>query len=412
MELRFIGGAGEVGRSAVLLKTDIDLVLDYGVKIHADTAFPQIGMQTVDAAIITHAHLDHSGFLPQLYDRAEPEWIGTPPTRAICEILLPDSEKIMKKERGMLPYHHSSYKRAMKRFRPLAYNQRMQLDGTGVMLHDAGHITGSAMAEITHGRKRLLYTGDFNTTETYMNTAAKPVRGMDVLITESTYADKEHPPRRETEKMLCKKIEETLENGGNMLLPAFAVGRTQELVRVIRARLRDVPIYVDGMGGDVTRAVERHSKYIRDFKLFRRDMGSVTFVNGARERPSVLKRPSVIISTAGMLQGGPAMHYLLRLNERSRMIFTGYSVPGTNAHRVLQEGIADVDGVELKLKIPYEYLDFSAHAGRSDLFEFVKRCAPQKVFCVHGDHCEDFAEDLKVEGFDAVAPKISEKFVI
>jgi putative mRNA 3-end processing factor len=412
MELRFIGGAGEVGRSAVLLKTDAELVLDYGVKIHADTAFPQIGMHTVDAAIITHAHLDHSGFLPQLYDRAEPQWIATPPTKAICEILLPDSEKIMKQERGMLPYHHSSLKHAMRNFHPLPYGQQMRMGNTRITLHNAGHITGSAMAEVEFGRKRLLYTGDYNTVETYMNYPAKPVRGINILITESTYSDKEHPDRRELEKQLCKKIEHTLSNGGHVLLPAFAVGRTQELIRVIRARLRDVPIYIDGMGKDVTRTVERETKYVKDPKLFRRDVGSVSFVNGSRDRPKVLAKPAVIISTAGMLQGGPAMYYLLKLGHKSRMVFTGYSVPGTNAYRVLKEGIADIDGVEVKLKIPYEYMDFSAHAGRTDMFEFAKRCEPQKVFCVHGDHCTEFAEDLKVEGFDAVAPKINEKFVV
>jgi putative mRNA 3-end processing factor len=113
-----------------------------------------------------------------------------------------------------------------------------------------------------------------------------------------------------------------------------------------------------------------------------------------------------------MLQGGPAMQYLLRLNENSRTIFTGYCVENTNGYNLLNYGFVEYDGVKIKPKAAYSYLDFSAHAGRTELFEFVEKISPEKVFCVHGDSCVEFAEELKLEGFDAYAPSFGEKIKI
>jgi len=417
MELTFLGGAREVGRSSVLVESDARLLLDYGIKIHADTAYPMPHQGEIDAAVITHAHLDHSGFVPQLYDNDEPMWLGTPPTRTLCEILIPDCARILQRERGGLPYRHGSIKQAFENFEPVGYGQGKSIRNTRINFHEAGHITGSAIVEIQHKKSKIVYTGDFKMSQTRMHEAARPIKEAQALIIESTYFDREHPTRDEIESDLCQRAREVLENRGNLLLPAFAVGRTQELIRVFRAHMRDVPIYVDGMGWDASKAVAKHTNYIRNPKLFRKDLESVRHVKSRQEREKALKEPCIMIASAGMLQGGPAMSYLLMLNarehpDRSKIVFTGYCVDGTNGHNLLNKGFVDVGGEQLKVKVPYEYLDLSAHAGREELFSFVQKSAPEKVFCMHGDKPDEFAEELKLEGFDAIAPKIGERFEI
>src|SRR3989338_7588727 len=417
MELTFLGGAREVGRSSVLLESDARLLLDYGIKIHADTAFPMPHQGEIDAAVISHAHLDHSGFVPALYDADEPMWIATPPTRTLCEILLPDCARILQRERGGLPYKHGSLNAAFENFNQLGYGQSKNIHNTRISFHDAGHIAGSAIVEIEHKKKRVVYTGDFKLSQTRMHEAARPIKEAQALIMESTYFDREHPTREEIERDLCNRARDVMENGGNLLLPAFAVGRTQELIRVFRAHMRDAPIYVDGMGWDASNAVAKHANYIRNAKLFKKDIESVRHVRTRQEREKVLKEPCIVIASAGMLQGGPAMSYLLTLNARedadkSKVVFTGYCEIGTNGHKLLNTGIVDVGGQPLPIKIPYEYLDLSAHAGRQELFSYVSLCAPEKVFCMHGDKPDEFAEELKLEGYDAIAPKIGERFEI
>ena len=152
----------------------------------------------------------------------------------------------------------------------------------------------------------------------------------DVLIMESTYSDRDHPKRKELERQLAEKMVETLDNGGTVLLPAFAIGRTQELMRIVRTVNKDVDIWVDGMGWKVSEMLSHYSAYMNEFKKFRYDMDSCKPIMHRKDRERVLKRPGVIIATAGMLQGGPALSYLLKLGPESRAIFTGYCVPDTN----------------------------------------------------------------------------------
>ena len=170
-------------------------------------------------------------------------------------------------------------------------------------------------------------------------------------------------------------------------------------------------MWVDGMGVEASRIVAGYPGYIKDAAQFRRQLESVNIVREARDRSKVLKEPCVIISTAGMLQGGPALGYLLSLSDQSEIVFTGYSVEGTNGYNLLQNGYVEVDGEQVKPSIPVRYLDFSAHASRSELFKYVERANPDKVYCIHGDsaNCTQFAEELKLEGFDAYAPKLGEK---
>lgn len=409
MEIEFLGGAGEVGRSAMLLNTDSAILLDCGLKIHDEQAYPMPPPVPVDACVISHPHLDHCGFLPSLFDSFNPTVIATPPTRAITDLLLLDSAKIIIENTGTLPYKRSSHRKAMNAFQPVGFHQMTKVNDTQITLYDAGHIPGSALVLIEYEGKRILYTGDFKLEETRMMKTAEVPTDIDILITESTYVAREHPRRKDLEVQLAERCDEVLSRGGNVLLPAFAVGRTQELVRMLRSHNPDFPIWVDGMGVTASNIISEYPRYIRDPSQFQKDFEKCNFVTDPRERRRVLDEPCIIVSTAGMLQGGPALGYLLSLNDQSEIIFTGYCVEGTNGYNLLQHGYVEVEGEQIRPTVPIRYLDFSAHAGRSELFKMVEKTNPDKVFCVHGDQTQQFADELALEGFDAIAPKLGEK---
>jgi len=408
MDITFLGAAGEVGRSCVLIRDTENIMLDCGMKIHASDTYPLQPPAAPDFIVLSHAHLDHSGFIPALYRQGKPELVCTPPTLAMGELIIQDSMKIMA-QRGEFPFRQQHVKRMLQRATKLAYHKWYELGDSAITFYNAGHIPGAAMPEIDSGNRRVVYSGDFKLEETRTTFASViPPKEPDVLIMESTYSDREHPPRKELEAELGRQMNETLEEGGTVLFPAFAIGRTQELVRIIRSQNKDVEIYVDGMGWEVSEMLSHFSSYMKEFKKFRHDLQACRHVERRKDREKLTKKPCVIIATAGMLQGGPALGYLLRMGPESLAVFTGYCVPETNGYNLLNKGYVEYDGVQIKPKARYAYLDFSAHAGRKELFELAEKLSPQKIFCMHGDRCADFAEELKVEGFDAYAPKLGE----
>jgi putative mRNA 3-end processing factor len=412
MFIECLGASREVGRSAFLVHTDKNIMLDYGIKLFDESGKATVPLETPikpDFEVLSHAHMDHSGCLPMLYRNGNIRWYSTPPTRDICEVLWQDSMKIMGPD---IPYTLSQYKKSLKYWSPLPYGQTMHTGDTKVRMLDAGHIAGSAMVEIEHNERVLLYTGDFKCEDTHMHKGAKFQKDVDVLVMETTYAKKEHPPRKQAEAQLMKEIRGTIEDGGNVLLPSFALGRTQELIALIRQYDREVPVYVDGMGREMTNIYLRHPKYIRDPDRFRKDVRNVLMVQGIPDKRMATRKPSVIISTAGMMSGGRVLNYLFNLNSRSRLIFTGYCVEDTNGWKLQNKGYITRDGQDLSVDLPIDYIDLSAHAGRTELLEFIKRANPRKIVLIHGDKPEEFAQELKEKGYDAVAPLSGERVML
>ena len=436
-----LGASGEVGRSAFLLHTDKKIMLDYGIKIFDKSGKPHYPLDcdvATDAsvtnmsrtskcsrhriaghlendtqpnfAIITHAHLDHSGFVPALYKKTKIRWYATPPTRELCNVLWQDSMKIMGDE---LPYHNSHFKKSMKYWNPILYGQPIQSGETTVTMLDAGHICGAAMVLIEYGNKRMLYTGDFKCEETYMHKGAGNVEDIDVLIIESTYAMREHPTRRKLEERFMEEIRETIEAGGNVLLPAFALGITQELLPMIRKHFRDIPFFVDGMGKEITKIYLNYQKYLKDAKQLKKAVKSVNMVREPWQRREATKQPGIILTSAGMMSGGPVLNYIQRLLPESKVIFTGYNIEGTNGWKLLNNGEITINGKDLKIDLPVEYLDFSAHAGRNEILNFIKHANPEKIVLVHGDDTKAFEKELREDfGYDAIAPVLGDRVVL
>ena len=256
------------------------------------------------------------------------------------------------------------------------------------------------------GGKRILYTGDAKFSETtLMNKADTHFKDIDALLIESTYSKKNHPERKSLGEQLRERVQEVVYNDGIALLPAFAVGRTQELLTLVWDL--GFPVFVDGMGGDATRLILENPKSVRDHSLLQKAFGRAHKVKGHTERSEIVKNPCIIISTSGMLTGGPAGTYIKKLYKREdcAIILTGYQVEGTPGRSLLDSKKITIDGKEVEPKMQVSFMDFSAHAGKDELFEFIGKVNPGKVIPVHGDSIPDFVHELKSKGFNSVLAK-------
>ncbi len=209
-----------------------------------------------------------------------------------------------------------------------------------------------------------------------------------------------------------------VEAGGTVLVPAFGVGRSQEIACVLAAHHFEYPVTLDGMAREASRVIMNYKEFLKDPKLFMNAMHSADWVEGWRDRRRALKTPGVIISTAGMLKGGPAAFYISKLGKKANnaVFLVSYQIPGTPGRELMEKGVCTIDGQVRKIKAQYRHFDFSSHCGASKLKEaLIKLGGKPKVFVVHGaeGNCELFANWAKTElGLDAVAPRTGETYQI
>ena len=410
MELRLLGGAREIGRSAVLVNDA--LLLDFGLSTDDPPRLP-VGDFDPEAVVASHGHLDHVGALPALLSgAARPPIHWTPPTRDLALRLGRDTLKL---HGGTYrcPFVENDLRRVSEVSVTHGYGEPFEAAGHEVTLYPAGHIPGSAHVLVDDGETRLLYTGDFHVDDQRLvaGTTARPEA--DVVLCESTYADVEHEPRADVEERFVRRVERTIWEGGTVIVPAFAIGRTQEVLLICAAH--GVPCYVDGMGTEITETLLAHPEYVRDADALRRAKGHarvVTGRNGQRER--IADQPVAVVTTSGMLSGGPAMTYLplIASNPTNAVTMTGYQVQGTPGRELLETGSAEIDGRRLTVGATVEAFDFSAHADREGLRSFLSSYGDARVLINHGDRCVDFAADLRADGFDASAPALGERIVV
>ncbi len=412
MQIRFLGGAQEVGRSAIMLKDERSIMLDFGVKIDHKTEYP-INTPEIDALVLSHAHLDHSGFSAALYNDMHIPTFGTLPTLKLSTLLLEDSINIQKRQHSKVFFHKRQIRNMETKYINLDYHTSAHFGNFDLEFFDAGHISGSAITLVERAlgkdNKRVVYTGDFKLEEQLLHKGAEIVKS-DVLIIESTYATREHPNRDKTIKDLVDGIKETLENGGNALVPVFAVGRAQEVLSILYKNGLTPSTYIDGMARSATTIVTNFPKFIRNNDMLSSAIKETTWIDEISSRKEALNGPSIIVTTAGMLNGGPVLDYITKLNKNSRIFLTGYQVSGTNGRTLMDNGFITIDGNKKKISNPVSFHDLSAHADMDDLHEYVKKSSPNSVICVHGDeeNTKKFASDMKDEGFRAFAPKLGE----
>ena len=406
MRLEFLGGAGEVGRSAVLVNDE--LLLDFGMMTGNPPSLP-VGSPSPSAVVASHGHLDHVGAIPALLSgRERPPIHWTPPTYELALTLARDTLKLQGNS-PTSPFTEEEVKRVTEVSQSHGVGEPFEAAGHEVTFFEAGHIPGSAHVLVDDGETRLLYSGDFHTDDQRLVAGTRERPDADVVVTESTYADVEHEDRDVLEERFAESVKTTVWEGGTVIVPAFAIGRTQEMMLVCAAH--DIPCYVDGMGQRVTRLFRGHPEFVRDADALRRAKSHARFVtgrNGQRER--IAAQNTVIITTSGMLSGGPAMTYVPAIRDRpvNKIALTGYQVEGTPGRELLETGSAEIDGQVMPVAAQVESYDFSAHADRDGLLDFLEDYRDAEVLVNHGDRCGAFAGELRADGFDASAPGLGD----
>ncbi|MFB6076111.1 MAG: MBL fold metallo-hydrolase [Candidatus Aenigmatarchaeota archaeon] len=424
-KLKFLGGCREVGRNSVLLNTGNEKILmDYGIMLNnvpegeteKPPELPQKPNLDIDGVLVSHAHIDHSGLVPSLYNRG---FFGTTyatsTTFDLMQILLRDSIKIAKLKNYPQHFYRKDIRKLKNNSHRVTYGQKFPIGNTDVTVYDGGHIPGSSCFYLDTGDKTVLFTGDIN------STSSELIEGMDidfpdvdVLITETTYGERDHEPREKMEKELVGRVRNTLSENGIAMIPSFAVGRSQEMLLILQKYGIEAPIYLDGMAVDATKIILDYPEFLRYPKKLKKAYHDLRTVGSHKKRRDIVKKPCVIVTTSGMLTGGPIAYYLKKLHDRRdcSVTMTGYQVEGTNGRKLLNTGKYEVDGKRLDVKCSYKKLDFSAHSGRNELFKLINKVDPEQVFCIHGDETPKFASELQEQGYNAKAPKNGDEIEI
>jgi metallo-beta-lactamase family protein len=459
-KINFLGAAGTVSGSKFLIDTgETRFLVDYGMFQGAKNLRllnwqpSPVPPPSVDHVLLTHAHIDHSGMLPVLVrDGFKGKIWTTPVTAELCEISLLDSAHLQEEDaRFANKMAFSKHKPALPLFttqdaeqviphlRTLDYDKPMELSAdTQVRFLDAGHILGSAIVEVNtrnqDGPMRLVFSGDLGRYEALILRDPTPVRETDYLLIESTYGDRTHPAEAPLSE-LAAIINETAKRGGMLVVPSFAVGRTQTLLYLLRdMKLRgvipDLPVFVDSpMAQHVTEVFCRH---IEDFDeeasaVFRKTGNcpilcpNLQFVHTPEESKKIngMRFPAIILSASGMATGGRILHHLKnRLPDpRNTVLFAGYQAVGTRG-QLLKDGAREIKihGEMVPVRAQIRSMEaFSAHADSTEILRWLRlfQKPPKLTFVVHGE--EEASRTLANEiqrslGWKTYIPKYLESF--
>ena len=417
-ELHFLGGCKTIGGSACLVTANETSVLcDFGASFNGNPTFPQLRDHTNLAVALTHAHLDHSGGLPLLFVSGAPHIYMTAITKDLIRLLLKDMVRL---SQYFLPFEQLEIERLFRRIKLVEYNEPIELgDDVTITFVDAGHIPGSAAIRVNTPSHEVLYTGDINTIDTQLLQAANlATASPDALVLESTYALTAHRDRTEIEEEFIETVAATIDNGGTVLVPAFAVARAQEILCILARYKAQYPIYMDGMAREASRIFLHHPKFFRDYKLLKRALRNTNWIRNRRQRESVATKPGLIVAPAGMLRGGSAALYMSYImhEPKNAILLVGYQIPGTPGRELLDHGIFDDGNGVKRVKAQYRLFDFSSHAGQNQLISLASSFPEVKdIFTVHGeaDACTFLAKTLrKQNSINARAVEIGEHITL
>ena len=402
-------------------------LFDFGIKFTHDGFAPPVNVletKELDGVFLSHAHLDHSGGLPLLEHREIvcPLFM-THETLALTKILLKDSYKIEHIRHLDPAYGKTDITRVARDTKKVVFDKWYRHRKLTFMFLNAGHIPGSAGILFEAEGKRVLYTGDFNTRKSLLmapadfGAAIAKHGAIDCLITEATYGDRILPPRDNLEQELTDAILAVLKRGGSVLLPVFAVGRAQEVLLILAKRDWGCPIYFDGMAKEVTRKVlANQSAYVQHKDVLNTMfLERVQFVTSEDVRNKVAQRqPAIFVTTSGMLQGGPCIHYLKHMwhDPKNAVFLLGYQVKGTNGRTLLEEGFITIKGWRTNVKCEIRKFDFSGHADMDDVKKTIWAVHAPKVIVQHGEEQSvvNLLEWVKRETpFEAYGPRIGDE---
>ena len=436
VKITFLGGCREVGRSAILIesKDKNKCILDYGIRFHGEERLPfDFNKDNLKAIALTHSHIDHSGALPYLYKDNSVPLFTNPVSLAVTKVLVKDMIRI---SNYYYPFGFRELNKLIENSHNLDNGFRQKIsENFYLTFFNAGHIPGSVSILIEVDNKKILYTGDINTKTTNLVEATsflnlKEILDLDALITESTYALRDHPPREELEKEFMERIITITENDGKVLIPAFGVARSQEALLILQKFNFRGNIFVDGLARKISNIFLNYPKSIKDINNYRRAFNRVKFISGKKGRNQAKNSNGVIIAPSGMLKGGAAIDFVKSfLNDPASAIYlVGYQVEGSPGRILLDEGflkfnnnndkISLAHNFKVKAKCDYDYFDFSSHADGNQIRDYVENLNFKKgtnnVFCIHGDQkaTTKLSSDLAKKSFNSVAPEAGDVYYI
>lgn len=447
VSLTFLGGAGTVTGSKHLIDHDggrilIDCGLFQGTRELRERNWERFPIEprSIDSVVLTHAHLDHSGYLPRLVREGfEGPIYATPASIDVARLILLDSAHLQEKDaefanrhgfsrhRPALPlYHVADAERALSQFVAAEFQQPMAVRGNAtVCLRRAGHILGAATAQVSVAGKTIAFSGDIGRYADPLMLDPEPLARADYVVVESTYGDRIHP-RLDPGVALRSVIERTVQRGGTVIIPAFAVGRTQSLLYELwklksAGNLRLVPIYVDSPMA--TNATELMAAHIGDHRLSRancRDaFGMATYVTDVEgsKALSASPMPKIIIAASGMATGGRVLHHMKAFgrDNRNTILFAGFQSRGTTG-RAIVDGVREVkihgDWIEIRAEVA-DLTMFSAHADSNEIMQWLSgfQSPPLRAFVVHGEPAASAALRDRIEsdlGWSCGIPRMGE----
>ncbi|MBF0278834.1 MAG: MBL fold metallo-hydrolase [SAR324 cluster bacterium] len=454
MKIEFVGGARTVTGSKHLLTVNgkrilLECGLFQGKRMESyekNISFP-FDPATIDAVIISHAHMDHSGNLPNLVKLGfKGKIYMTKASTELCSILLEDcaflqehdltwlNKRREKQHKPLLEpfYNQEDVKRTIRHFFPMEYGETLEIfSGIKLTLRDAGHILGSAgvLLEINEqGRQfRFGFSGDIGRDNMAVICDPNPLRDLDVLIMECTYGNRLHEDSEKIEEALVAVVQKIMREGGKLIIPAFAVGRTQQLVYHLHKlfdqnRIPDIPIFVDSpLASRATEVFRRHPEILdraanRNFLIDGQDpfgFYRLTYTKQVEESKAIqsLVYPHIIISASGMAEGGRILHHLRNNieNPKTVILFVGFAAESTLARKIMDgEKQIKIFGNSYQVRAQIMMMEsFSAHADRADLLKYIRFSAPEKLkklFLVHGEpgQAESLIDAISSQGYQEV----------
>ena len=380
-------------------------------------AVPQI-----HGVFITHAHLDHCGALPFFeHHNLICPILMTPVTKPLVRVMLRDSYKIQRIKELHPAWGKTNLKEVKKAIKTTGFDTRRKFGKIAFTFLNAGHIPGSASILIEAEGKRILYTGDINTRATNLMIATRPeLQDLDVVIPECTYGARLLPPREPLETEFLDHVARIVKQGGRVLIPVFALGRAQEILLILAKRGWPVPIYFDGMAKQLTRKiVDSRSPYLQNIAtLSQMFLERVEYVSSEEHREKVAREPGIFVSTSGMLQGGPAIHYLRAFwhDPKSAVLLTGYQIHHTRGWQLDTNHEIYLSGWKTAVQCEVKRYDFSGHLDSDDLHRYLLALKPKRLFLNHGneeaiDAVKAWAERQRAQlQWEVTAPHVGDEY--